>query len=118
MAKSSAINSVLHAGDDNEIVIEVLAQRDACHVRGIAFVSLFRACVESLASDDASRLSAMQRAEKTSTNCRWNSTGGYTGFVSAASTENHSTSCPVLKRYRRRSRIRHRSAIKSVSRPH
>jgi F-type H+-transporting ATPase subunit beta len=30
------IYSVLHAGDHNEIVIEVLAQRDAQHVRGIA----------------------------------------------------------------------------------
>ena len=30
------IYSVLHAGAQNEIVIEVLAQRDARHVRGIA----------------------------------------------------------------------------------
>ena len=30
------IRSVLHAGQDGEIVIEVLAQRDAHHVRGIA----------------------------------------------------------------------------------
>ncbi len=31
-----AIHTVLHAGDKGEIVIEVLAQRDAYHVRGIA----------------------------------------------------------------------------------
>src|SRR5476649_1454585 len=30
------IHSVLHAGDEGRIVIEVLAQRDARHVRGIA----------------------------------------------------------------------------------
>ncbi len=34
-------------------------------VREYIFVSLFRACAESLASENASRLSAMQRAEKT-----------------------------------------------------
>ena len=33
-------------------------------VREYLFVSLFRACAESLASENASRLSAMQRAEK------------------------------------------------------
>ncbi len=33
-------------------------------VREYIFVSLFRACAESLASENASRLSAMQRAEK------------------------------------------------------
>jgi F-type H+-transporting ATPase subunit gamma len=31
---------------------------------GYLFVSLFRACAESLASENASRLAAMQRAEK------------------------------------------------------
>jgi len=30
------INSLLRAGEDNKIVIEVLAQQDARHVRGIA----------------------------------------------------------------------------------
>ncbi|MDP1559387.1 MAG: F0F1 ATP synthase subunit gamma [Nitrosomonas sp.] len=39
-------------------------------VREYPFVSLFRACAESLASENASRLAAMQRAEKISTNCR------------------------------------------------
>ncbi|WP_415838028.1 F0F1 ATP synthase subunit gamma, partial [Polaromonas hydrogenivorans] len=33
-------------------------------VREYLFVSLFRACAESLASENASRLAAMQRAEK------------------------------------------------------
>ncbi|MEQ8516611.1 MAG: F0F1 ATP synthase subunit beta, partial [Chromatocurvus sp.] len=31
-----SIYSVLHTGEKGDIVIEVLAQRDACHVRGIA----------------------------------------------------------------------------------
>ena len=33
-------------------------------VREYLFVSLFRACTESLSSENASRLAAMQRAEK------------------------------------------------------
>jgi len=33
-------------------------------VREYLFVSIFRACAESLASENASRLAAMQRAEK------------------------------------------------------
>jgi len=33
-------------------------------VRGYIFISLFRACAESLASENASRLSAMERADK------------------------------------------------------
>jgi len=33
-------------------------------IREYLFVSLFRACAESLASENASQLSAMQRAEK------------------------------------------------------
>jgi F-type H+-transporting ATPase subunit gamma len=33
-------------------------------VREYVFVTLFRACAESLASENASRLAAMQRAEK------------------------------------------------------
>jgi F-type H+-transporting ATPase subunit gamma len=33
-------------------------------LRGYLFVSLFRACAESLASENASRLAAMQRADK------------------------------------------------------
>jgi F-type H+-transporting ATPase subunit gamma len=33
-------------------------------VREYLFISLFRACAESLASENASRLAAMQRADK------------------------------------------------------
>jgi F-type H+-transporting ATPase subunit gamma len=33
-------------------------------IRGYLFVSIFRACSESLASENASRLAAMQRADK------------------------------------------------------
>jgi F-type H+-transporting ATPase subunit gamma len=33
-------------------------------IREYLFISLFRACAESLASENASRLSAMQRADK------------------------------------------------------
>ena len=33
-------------------------------ISGYLFVSLFRACAESLASENSSRLAAMQRAEK------------------------------------------------------
>jgi F-type H+-transporting ATPase subunit gamma len=33
-------------------------------IRGYLFVSLFRACAESLASENASRLASMQRADK------------------------------------------------------
>jgi len=33
-------------------------------IRGYLFVSLFQACAESLASENASRLAAMQRADK------------------------------------------------------
>ena len=33
-------------------------------IREYLFVSLFKACAESLASENASRLAAMQRAEK------------------------------------------------------
>ena len=33
-------------------------------IRGYFFVSIFRACAESLAAENASRLSAMQRADK------------------------------------------------------
>lgn len=46
---------------------EVMADREQtllAFVREYLFVSLFRACAESLASENASRLAAMQRAEK------------------------------------------------------
>lgn len=46
---------------------EVMRQKDQtmrAFVREFLFVSLFRACAESLASENASRLAAMQRADK------------------------------------------------------
>jgi F-type H+-transporting ATPase subunit gamma len=46
---------------------EVMPNQDQTRrafVREYLFVSLFRACAESLASENASRLAAMQRAEK------------------------------------------------------
>ena len=46
---------------------EVVGDRDAtlhALVREYLFISLFRACAESLASENASRLAAMQRADK------------------------------------------------------
>ena len=45
-------------------VVNDKAQTLLAFVREYLFVSLFRACAESLASENASRLSAMQRAEK------------------------------------------------------
>jgi F-type H+-transporting ATPase subunit gamma len=46
---------------------EVIGEREAtlqALIREYLFISLFRACAESLASENASRLAAMQRAEK------------------------------------------------------
>ena len=40
------------------------SRRCAALVREYLFVSLYKACAESLASENASRLAAMQRAEK------------------------------------------------------
>ncbi len=45
------------AMNDNEATLQAL-------IREYLFISLFRACAESLASENASRLAAMQRAEK------------------------------------------------------
>lgn len=48
-------------------LVEVMPDQDQTtrsFVREYLFVSLFRACAESLASENASRLAAMQRAEK------------------------------------------------------
>ena len=45
-------------------VVNGVAQTLPAFVREYLFVSLFRACAESLASENASRLAAMQRAEK------------------------------------------------------
>ncbi|MEP7036961.1 MAG: F0F1 ATP synthase subunit gamma, partial [Acidobacteriota bacterium] len=46
---------------------EVIGDTDAtlrAFISGYLFVSLFRACAESLKSENASRLAAMQRADK------------------------------------------------------
>jgi F-type H+-transporting ATPase subunit gamma len=45
-------------------VIGGVASAFAAFIRGYLFVLLFQACAESLASENASRLAAMQRAEK------------------------------------------------------
>ena len=45
-------------------VMNSTEQTLAVLVREYLFVSLFRACAESLSSENASRLAAMQRAEK------------------------------------------------------
>jgi F-type H+-transporting ATPase subunit gamma len=50
-----------------KMIPEVMGNREAtlrALIRGYLFVSLFRACAESLASENASRLAAMQRADK------------------------------------------------------
>jgi F-type H+-transporting ATPase subunit gamma len=50
-----------------KIVPEVLENRFSTLrslIRGHLFISLFRACAESLVSENASRLAGMQRAEK------------------------------------------------------
>ncbi|MCF7789500.1 MAG: F0F1 ATP synthase subunit gamma [Prosthecobacter sp.] len=46
-------------------------------IREYLFISLFRACAESLASENASRLAAMQRAEKNIDDLLENLHGGY-----------------------------------------
>jgi F-type H+-transporting ATPase subunit gamma len=63
------IYSVLRAGEEGRIIIEVLAQSDGVTtlralVREYLFISLFRACAESLASEKASRWAAMERANR------------------------------------------------------
>jgi hypothetical protein len=79
------IHTVLRAGAHGRIVIELHAQRDSHHARDTAplpevmgsrdvtlrtlireylFDSLFQACAESLASENASRLAAMERADR------------------------------------------------------
>ncbi len=50
-------NKLPEAINGNELTLQAL-------IREYLFVSLFRACAESLASENASRLAAMQRAEK------------------------------------------------------
>lgn len=61
-----AIHTLLRA-DKGRMALEVLSPGEAtllALVREYLFVSLFRACAQSMASENASRLAAMQRAEK------------------------------------------------------
>ena len=60
-------------------------------IREYLFVSLFRACAESLASENASRLAAMQRADKNIDELLEASTGPSTVCARAASTRSCST---------------------------
>ena len=66
---------------------------------GYLFISLFRACAESLASENASRLAAMERADRTSTICWTASTDPSIACAKAASTESCSTSSPASRRW-------------------
>ena len=60
-----AVETALHVASDCEGHPPALPRlAKTSHVREYLFVSLFRACAESLASENASRLAAMQRAEK------------------------------------------------------
>ena len=70
-------------------------------IREHLFVSLFRACAESLASENASRLAAMQRPTKISTNCWRSLTRHITVYAKVESTRNCSTSSPALKHCQR-----------------
>jgi F-type H+-transporting ATPase subunit gamma len=67
-------------------------------IREYLFISLFRACAESLASENASRLAAMQRADKNIDELLETSTGHSIVCARAASTRNCSTSSPASRR--------------------
>ena len=71
-------------------------------IREHLFVSLFRACAESLASENASRLAAMQRADKNIDELleELNSTLP-PSYAKVESTRNFSMSSPALKRCQR-----------------
>ena len=69
-------------------------------VREYLFISLFRACAESLASENASRLAAMERADRNIESCWRVSTAHSTVFAKVASTRSCSTSSLASKRYR------------------
>jgi len=59
-----------------EVIETGSATLRAC-IREYLFVSLFRACAESLASENASRLAAMQRADKNSAEMLGELTGSF-----------------------------------------
>ena len=60
-------------------------------IREYLFISLFRACAESLASENASRLAAMERADKNINDLLEQLHAASTGCVRVASTKNFST---------------------------
>jgi F-type H+-transporting ATPase subunit gamma len=66
-------------------------------IREYLFVSLFRACAESLASENASRLAAMQRADKNIDELLEELNGHSIVCARVASTRNCSTSSPASK---------------------
>ena len=66
-------------------------------ISGYLFVSIFRACAESLAGENASRLSAMQRADKNIDELLEDLNRRFTDCARTASTRNSSTLSPVLK---------------------
>ena len=76
-----------------------------CHARALIreylFISLFRACAESLASENASRLAAMQRADKNIDESLENLNAHFIASDRAASTKNYSTWFPASKPYRK-----------------
>ena len=67
-------------------------------IREYLFVSLFRACAESLASENASRLAAMQRADKNIDELLEDLNGTFIVCARVASTRSCSTSSPASKR--------------------
>ncbi len=67
-------------------------------IREYLFVSLFRACAESLASENASRLAAMQRAEKNIDELLDELNGASIVCARAVSMKSCSTWSPVSKR--------------------
>ena len=68
-------------------------------IRSYLFVSLFRACAESLASENASRLAAMQRADKNIAEMLDDSREHIIVCAKAPSMRNYSTSSPASKRW-------------------
>ena len=71
-------------------------------VREYVFVSLFRACAESLASENASRLAAMQRADKNIDELLGKLNTAFQRVARAASTWSCSTWSPDTKRWHRK----------------
>ncbi len=66
------------------------------------FVTIFRACAASLASENASRLAAMQRADQNLTNCSTACAALHSGYVRAASTTSSSMCSRVSRLFPQR----------------